>query len=122
MNGLKRLLRILWVKAMHTGANLGCHQMPERSLFIGAYQFPVCARCTGAFVGQILAIILLIAKALPPIPVCAAFMLLMFVDWGVQFMGWIESNNWRRIITGIMGGLGCWGTLAGFILALIRLK
>jgi uncharacterized membrane protein len=26
-----------------------CHQIPERSFFWGAYQFPVCARCTGLY-------------------------------------------------------------------------
>ena len=27
-----------------------CHQLPERSFFVGDYQFPVCARCAGLYV------------------------------------------------------------------------
>lgn len=26
-----------------------CHQIPERSFFIGGHQLPVCARCTGLY-------------------------------------------------------------------------
>ncbi|HWI19970.1 MAG TPA: DUF2085 domain-containing protein [Vicinamibacterales bacterium] len=28
-----------------------CHQKPERSFFIDAHQLPVCARCTGLYLG-----------------------------------------------------------------------
>jgi uncharacterized membrane protein len=28
-----------------------CHQIPERSFFIGEHQFAVCARCTGLYTG-----------------------------------------------------------------------
>lgn len=30
----------------------------------------------------------------------------MFLDWLVQFMGIKESSNFRRLITGIIGGIG----------------
>ena len=33
-----------------------CHQRPERSFFIGGQQLPVCARCTGLYLGAALAI------------------------------------------------------------------
>ena len=35
-----------------------CHQRPERSFFIAAHQMPVCARCTGIYIGAAVAVIL----------------------------------------------------------------
>jgi uncharacterized membrane protein len=32
-----------------------CHQLPERSFHIGAYQLPVCARCFGLYAGAAMA-------------------------------------------------------------------
>jgi len=37
-----------------TGAFV-CHQRPERSFFLAGHQLPVCARCTGLYVGAALA-------------------------------------------------------------------
>ena len=47
----------IWIKLMNYGEKLGCHQMPERSFFINGYQCPVCARCSGAMVSEVVAII-----------------------------------------------------------------
>ncbi len=30
-----------------------CHQLPERSFFIGTHQLPVCARCTGLYASAV---------------------------------------------------------------------
>lgn len=46
----------IWLKLMKIGARLGCHQRPDRSFFYKGYQFPVCARCTGLFVGYFVGI------------------------------------------------------------------
>ena len=34
-------------------------------------------------------------------------MLTMLTDWGIQWLGIKESNNNRRLVTGILGGFGC---------------
>ncbi len=31
-----------------------CHQIPERSFHIGDYQLPLCARCSGMYLGAVL--------------------------------------------------------------------
>ena len=87
------------------GAASGCHQMPERSSFYKGYQFPVCARCTGVFVGQLSAIIYGFFWKISP---CISVVLLgvMGIDWGVQEIGIKESTNLRRFLTGICGGFG----------------
>ena len=43
---------------MEFGKKMGCHQIPERSFFFKGYQFPVCGRCTGVIIGEIVTIIL----------------------------------------------------------------
>lgn len=100
--------RLLWVKSMHMGADTGCHQMPERSFFFRQYQFPVCARCCGVLCGELLAIIFFVKKKIirPEINIVAAGT--MFLDWYVQHIGKLQSNNRRRFVSGILGGLGCW--------------
>lgn len=90
---------------MNIGNKLGCHQMPERSFFIKKYQFPVCARCTGVIISSIIAIILFFYKKLP-IKVCMAMSGVMLCDWLIQYLEIQESNNRRRLITGLIGGLG----------------
>ena len=35
--------------------SLICHQLPERSFHLGAYQLPVCARCVGLYSGAAIA-------------------------------------------------------------------
>ena len=47
---------IFWME--FCGKYARCHQMPERSFFLGSYQFPLCARCTGIMLGRVLAVLL----------------------------------------------------------------
>ncbi len=93
------------MKLMELGERAGCHQKPERSFFFHGYQFPVCARCTGAILGYILAIpsYLLIGFRLP---LSIAGILILLADWLLQAVKIKESTNRRRLITGILGGYG----------------
>lgn len=94
-----------WLKLMRLGVRLHCHQMPERSFFWKGYQFPVCARCFGVIIGHILGIVSLFFIEFS-IVLSIAFLLLMFFDWFLQYLGILESTNVRRLITGILGGFG----------------
>ena len=82
-----------------------CHQLPERSFFYKGHQFPVCARCTGVFLGQITALILNIFKNIP-CKTSLIFLSIMGFDWGIQEIGIKESTNSRRLLTGFLGGFG----------------
>ena len=87
------------------GNHSGCHQIPERSFFYNGRQFPVCARCTGVFIGQIAAIILNFITNVSAI-ICFFFLCIMGIDWLIQEAGIKESTNRRRFLSGVLGGFG----------------
>ena len=95
----------IWLFLMKIGAMSGCHQRPDRSFFMGKYQFPVCARCTGILAGHVIGIILAFIQTcsweigiLLSIP--------MILDGSTQYLHWRESNQILRFLTGISGGVG----------------
>lgn len=107
---------------MIIGQLSGCHQMPERSLFFKGKQFPVCARCTGVFLGSIMGIVIYFILPLP-LWVCILCCAVMFADWLIQRVGVRKSTNIRRLITGIVCGVGIWNIylkLISFIIALLK--
>lgn len=96
----------IWIKCMEFGSRLGCHQMEERSFSFKGYQFPVCARCTGVILGEVIAVILMLFKVKINTYLCIAMLLIMGLDWFIQFLKIKESNNIRRLITGTIAGVG----------------
>lgn len=95
----------LWAFFMRLGDKCGCHQIEERSFKYKGYQFPVCSRCTGILTGQILAIIMYILKIRIPIYISLIFLLIMFLDWYIQYKQIKKSTNVRRFITGNLAGI-----------------
>lgn len=95
----------IWELFMKIGNICGCHQRADRSFFIRGYQFPLCTRCTGLLFGYIASIILR-KLCLPPIWLCMSFLLIMFIDWFLQYRNISQSTNLRRLITGILCGYG----------------
>ena len=98
----------------------GCHQLPDRSFFYKGKQFPVCARCTGVFIGQCSAFIL--AWWLEVLlPIAILLLAVMGVDWLMQSLKIRVSTNWRRFFTGIMGGFGLVSIYAFLVRKLLAL-
>jgi uncharacterized membrane protein len=91
-----------------------CHQLPERSLFGGGVQVPVCARDEGLYVGFLVAFLLiwLLHRPLRPrelpgpaaLVVCALFLGSMVVDGVTSYAGLRETTNVIRLLTGTMAG------------------
>lgn len=96
----------IWLKLMAFGHLLGCHQMESRSFKIHNYQFPLCARCTGVFLGEIVGIISALLGLRIPVYLVIVFIVIMCIDWGVQYFNIKMSTNFRRFITGTLAGFG----------------
>ncbi len=98
-----------------------CHQIESHSLAIGGSHLPLCARCTGTFLGALMglfgqAVVLRRRKAsaLPPFPVLAVligFTLLWAGDGLNSYLALLggahiyEPTNTLRLITGSLNGL-----------------
>lgn len=92
-----------------------CHRIELRSFALGERQLSLCARCTGMYLGAMLALAMQLGigkkrAANPPLPVWLAlgiFVLLFGID-GVNsylhlfpgFVGIYEPQNWLRLFTG----------------------
>jgi len=98
---------------MTLGRLSGCHQMPERSFFLRGKQFPICARCTGVLLGELIGLTSY-RWLRPPIWLMIVFCIIMILDWGIQTLGLRESTNFRRLVTGALCG---YAYICGFLMA-----
>ncbi len=110
----------LWDKARLIGYAL-CHQLPERSFFIHEHQTPLCARCTGMYLGFLTGLIFLIirrrthAARMPSTSVISAligFITIMGIDGINSTISIIpgapqlyHTTNIHRIVTGSLFGI-----------------
>lgn len=94
-----------WEKVMLYGSKLGCHQLPERSFFFRGYQFPVCARCTGLILGYMIGLLLFPWFNIPIHRVWVVCVPLI-LDGVTQYIKWRKSNQFLRLVTGILCGFG----------------
>jgi len=99
---------------------IGCHQLPERSLYFRHTQFPVCARCTGVLIGQSTALLAAVLGIHAGTVAGLVMMVPMSVDWAVQYLGLRESTNARRLVTGVLGGAGYITVLLFIVEAVLR--
>ena len=94
-----------WAFFMRLGNRCGCHQREDRSFKIKGWQFPICSRCTGILVGQLLGIFIYIFQFRISIYISCIFLFIMFLDWYIQYKKIRESTNIRRFITGTLAGV-----------------
>ena len=93
-----------------------CHQLPERSLVLFGYQFPLCYRCSGVLAGALIVLALAYYDKLPRPKWALALLLPMVIDILVQMTPWWESVNGWRFATGLGFGIG----MPGLILCIFR--
>lgn len=91
-----------------------CHQLAERSIVVTGESLSVCARDTGIYIGIFSTLVYLHLtkrKAIITIPsIKVSFLLLFFlvplmVDGLGSYLHLFESNNTRRLVTGISFGI-----------------
>ncbi|NLL70549.1 MAG: DUF2085 domain-containing protein [Epulopiscium sp.] len=98
-----------------------CHQLPDRSLKIGHSYLPLCARCTGIYIGVFVSFIYLLLRKRwhgnrPPSYKVLCVLLLSYLpllwDGATSYLGFRSTHNLIRLITGVLLG----STLPIFIL------
>lgn len=87
-----------------------CHRIPERTFRINGRLFPVCARCTGLYIGLCTFIITTIFfnwySLSNLILIGIALLIPTGLDGMTQALRIRKSNNIIRASTGLIGGLG----------------
>jgi uncharacterized membrane protein len=81
-----------------------CHRLPERSFRWRGKPLPVCARCTGVMLGQLLGLTALVWAA--DWRLCILAMIPLLLDWSAQCWLSFASTNFRRVLTGFLAGYG----------------
>lgn len=104
-----------------------CHRIGERSILLGGRLLPMCARCTGIYSTFFISSVLLFlfkrwnGNKVPEIAavIFAAISFLPFmIDGTGSYLGFWETNNLIRIITGVFAGY----SLPIFFILLINFK
>lgn len=114
-----------WSKLSAIGYSV-CHQIPERSFFAHTHQFPLCARCTGMYLGALLSLLFHFFRGrqseFPP-PALLAVLALVFLAFAfdglnsfaqafIPLTAPYQTTNLIRLITGFGTGI-CIGAVLG---------
>ena len=98
-----------------------CHQMAERSFIFDGMQMPLCARCTGIYTGVFFAFCFFFLKkrmdagktfSLPQAILTGLAILPVGIDGVGSYLGFWESSQFMRVLTGSMVG----AIVPGFLL------
>ena len=98
-----------------------CHQMAERSFLFHGMQMPLCARCTGIYIGVFFAFCFFFWKkrmeagkplSLQQAVVTGAAILPVGLDGVGSYLGFWESSQLMRVLTGSLVG----AVVPGFLL------
>ena len=100
-----------------------CHQKAERSFFVNGNQMPFCSRCTAIWLGLAVGLGFMVFYRIELNERFLLAILLGLVPIGIdgigQLLGFWESTNVIRVITGLLIGVLC-GIAIGVILDEIK--
>ena len=98
-----------------------CHQLQDRSFFYHGMQFPVCARCTGIYLGFLLLGPIITVFTYGNMYLNILLILLLVIDGTLQLYNICKSNNIRRLISGLGFGYASFSILVHIIIKIISL-
>jgi len=111
-----------WGRAIYRSFSYVCHQLPERSFFLGEHQFAVCARCTGLYVGFALATLCYpMFRSLRRTEAPARKWLFLAaaplaLDFALGFFGLWQNTHSSRFLTGaLLGGVAVFFVMPGLM-------
>lgn len=111
-----------WGFTIYHAFSLVCHQLPERSFFIGAHKFAVCSRCTGLYSGFALATLFYpLVRSLRRIEAPRRKWLFiaaapLAIDFSLTFFGIWENTHSSRFITGaLLGAVAVFYVMPGLV-------
>jgi len=111
-----------WNSIYRVGDTL-CHQKAERSFFLNDNQMPFCARCTAIWLGLTTGIGFMVLFKIELDEKFVFIIILGLVPIGIdgvgQLFGFWESNNFIRLVTGLLIGIVC-GLSIGVIIDELR--
>ena len=84
-----------------------CNCRPDRGIWLKGFCFPLCVRCT-AIIGTFLLFKFGFHTRFPIIA-CAILALPCAIDGVLQYFFAVESNAFRRVLTGFLFGIGIAG-------------
>jgi uncharacterized membrane protein len=98
-----------------------CHQIPERTIHLAGQALPLCARCSGIYLGAMVGFAFMLASGrarssiMPPVRVLAVmlgFVALFGIDGLNSYVTFFpgaphlyQPQNWLRLTTGALHGL-----------------
>jgi uncharacterized membrane protein len=107
-----------WNMIYSSGDRL-CHQQATRSLFLNGNQMPYCTRCTAIWLGIAIGLVFITFFVLELSGIFVASFLLGLIPIGIdgigQLLGFWESTNLIRFLTGLPAGIIC-GVAIGIII------
>jgi uncharacterized membrane protein len=99
-----------------------CHQLPERSFYIGGHKLAVCSRCTGLYAGFAFTLLLYplirsLRNAITPRPIFLLFAAIpLAIDFSLTFLGVWENTHTSRLLTGtLLGSAAVFYVMPGLI-------
>jgi uncharacterized membrane protein len=83
-----------------------CHRIKDRSIWFFGLEKVLCSRCLGILLGGIIGLILIIYQYRIDLVWSILLLIPLIFDGVTQALNYRQSNNYFRLITGFLFGIG----------------